>query len=103
MHWEDSRMSNFIIYPREFDNVPNLLLSEVSGFAQSTELSQLNCEELKIPGVVCAAFAKYFVRRQEAVLNKSADVAALESLASCYAVIEKMACSGDPSVNNLLV
>lgn len=55
-------MSDFILKLREFDVVPN--------FSQSDEFKALDEEERKMPGLVCAAFAKRLVHLHQGALAK---------------------------------
>lgn len=86
-------MSDFILKLREFDVVPN--------FSQSDEFKALDEEERKMPGLVCAAFAKRLVHLHQA-LSRSGEAQPVE-LEQCYAAIERMASSPDPEVKNLVV
>jgi len=85
-------MTDFVIKERDYDKVPNLLITEVPGFLDSEEYRLLDSEDRKVPGLVTAAFTRYCEGLQEA-----------DALERCYAVIEKLATSSDPEVQNLVV
>ena len=85
-------MPDFIIKERDYDKVPDLLTTEVPGFFESEEYRLLDSEDGKVPGLVAAAFTRYFEALQEA-----------GALERCYAIIEKLASSSDPEVKNLVV
>jgi hypothetical protein len=85
-------MTDFVIRERDYDKVPHLLTTEVPGFLDSEEYRLLDSEDRKVPGLVTAAFTRYFEGLREA-----------DALERCYAVIEKLAVSPDPEVQNLVV
>ena len=96
-------MSNFILKEREFDAVPNFLLEEVPSFGQSDEFNALDEKERKVPGLVCAAFAKRLVHLHQAFSPSNGGEAQRIELERYYAAIERMATSPDPAVRNLVV
>lgn len=85
-------MTDFIIKERDYYKVPDLLTTEVPGLLDSEGYRLLDSDHRKIPGLVTAAFTRYFEGLQEA-----------GALERCYAVIEKLATSSDPEVQNLVI
>jgi hypothetical protein len=94
-------MSDLILKKGEANDAPKLLLEALPAFGQSDEFRALDEEERKAPGLVCAAFAKHFLRLHQA-LSRADDTQRVE-LEQCYAVIERLASSPDPAVKNLVV
>ena len=60
-------MPDFIIKERDYDKVPDLLTTEVPSFSESEEYRLLDAEDRKVPGLVTAAFTRYFEGLQEPV------------------------------------
>jgi len=93
-------MPDFILKEREFDRVPDFLATAVPSFVESEQYRLLDPEDQKVPGLVCAAFTRYFEQLQQAEINAGDKSDALER---CYAFIEDLALSPDPAVKNLVV
>ena len=85
-------MPDFVIKERDYDKVPQLLTTEVPGFLDSEAYRLLDSEDRQVPGLVAAAFTRYLEGLHEA-----------GALERCYAVIEKLATSPDPEIQNLVV
>ena len=85
-------MPDFIIKERDYNKVPDLIATAVPSFLESEAYDLLDAEDRKVPGLVTAAFTRYFEGLQEA-----------DELEKCYAVIEKLATRSDLEVQNLVV
>jgi len=99
--WRAGR--SFTLIESEYDKVPALLGATVVGFRDSIEYGQLD-EELKtVPGLVCAAFARYLVRCQEAE-ERHGELTGrdAQSLRSAFQAIEVLSRSNDDDIRTLL-
>ena len=94
---------NFIIKDREYNRIIDYLKDEVKGFSNSPELKQLDKTELELPGVVCAAFTKYWIKLEQYSREKDFQENDRTNLKDCYQAIEKMANSEDSEVVNTVV
>jgi hypothetical protein len=88
-------MCDFVIRESEYPRVPDFLLAEVDGFANSPEYQALNETERRLPGVVASAFARFLVRLQDPELAESLLDQNAKGLADSYRAIEKFAGSLD--------
>jgi hypothetical protein len=95
-------MTDFVLIPSEYDEVPRFLTNEVPSFVESEEYKQLQGQCFDLPGVVFAAFRKYFFRLQASAGAKT-DFKINPELGACYRAIEKMANSQDHYVMNLVM
>jgi hypothetical protein len=87
----------------EYAAVSRTLLEAVPAFATSAEYGGLNSTERTLPGVVAAAFTRFFVARQERqVADETGVYSADDSLVDAYYAIEKLANSSDTEVVTLL-
>ena len=96
-------MSSLIPEQREYSRVPHLLIREVRGFAASPEYKSLENHDLKLPGVVCGAFARFLVRLQQCAIEGTVSEDEAQSLAASYQVVEQLSSSYDPYVVNAVV
>lgn len=95
-------MSEFTRRESQLQKIPVLLVSSVSGFADSPEYRGMRNYELDIPGVVCGAFARYFGRinaEQAANQSRSGIGVAIES---AHEAIERLALSQETAVRSLV-
>lgn len=95
-------MGSFVLLESDYPRVPDLLLSQVRGFSDSLEYERLNATERGLPGVVAAAFARFFVRFQDAELREGLIDRDARTLASAYGAIEELARSADERVRTLV-
>jgi hypothetical protein len=95
-------MSDFILIKSEYDQIPSLLKEIVPDFFESAEFKQLRVDDVKLPGIVCARFAAYLVWLHE-TFNQKRTEKIRSNLAKCYLAIERLASSGDPLVQNVVV
>jgi hypothetical protein len=94
-------MSDFIIVERDLKKFPDFLLGEVPDFLQAREFLKLTTSEVHSPSLLTAAFTCYFERlhgelRSGAYHNQA-------EIDKGLALIEKLAQSSDPAVQNLVV
>lgn len=95
-------MSGFIQRESEFEKIPSLLTSRVSGFEESTEYREMRDYELDIPGVVCGAFARYLSRVHTVEAVAENQPATEMAIASAHEAIETLASSPESAVRCLL-
>lgn len=95
-------MTNFTIQESDYNDVPNFLLAGVFGFRECREYELLDDELKALDGLVCAAFAGFFMRLQEAALQRSPSATAERSLENAYSVLEALSSSTDTQVQNLV-
>lgn len=96
-------MADFILRQREYNKVPEFLALELPGFPSSEEFQRLDAKLRNTPGLVCGAFKDYLVRLQEAEVNDKINAQDVAELDRAYDAIEKLACSADPEVENVVV
>ncbi|HEY7561567.1 MAG TPA: hypothetical protein VH650_05275 [Gaiellaceae bacterium] len=94
-------MADLVPAPGAYDALPEYLLREVPGFAESPEF-ELVAANRDLPGVVTAAFGRYLERLQAMAIRRQADAAEEAALDRAYAVVEEMAASPDADVQNAL-
>ena len=93
----------FTLVESQYDKVPAFLCATVVGFCDSIEYGQLDDELRRVPGLVCAALARYLVRGQEAEARDGELTGRdAEALESAYQAIKVLAASGDDEVRTLL-
>lgn len=85
-----------------YPGVPELLLSRVQGFADSLEYERLNETERGLPGVVAAAFTRFFVRFQDAERQEGLGDRDAKTLDDTYRAIEDLVLSPDERVRTLV-
>ena len=91
-------MSDFIIVPREYSHLPELLVSEAPAFGESEEFRRLEPEDLTLPSVVAGAFRRYVDR-----LFSQPPMASAPDRVQAVRAMERLATSPDPEVQNTLV
>lgn len=96
-------MADFILKEPEYAKIPELLAAEVPEFLESDEFNRLDPKLRKNPGLVCAAFKDYFIRLQEAEIRGIGNNQMSAVLGKAYDVIEKLASSPDPEVQNAVI
>lgn len=84
------------LVPDHYGDLPRLLLAEVPGFEQSPEFG-LIAEHSDLPGVVVAAVGRYLVGLEQEGRQAASAADAI------YQVLERMATSEDPEIQNALV
>src|SRR6187200_2995399 len=97
-----ANVTDFEIYPREYDRLPEFLVRRVPGFEQSPEYL-LVADNFDLPGVIVGALTPFVVRLEKASQSGTLDAAGAASLAGVYQAIEEMAASDDPEVENAVV
>ena len=95
-------MTTFVLKESGCDRARDALLRGVSGFADSKETEQVGEVLARSPGLVFAAFTKFFVRFQEEELRRGLSDRDAETLESAYRVLEELSSIDDDSVVNLL-
>lgn len=90
-------MTDFELTPRDYPHLGEVLLSTLPEFAVSPEYNRLTEHDRVLPTVVCGAFARYvsrlLLRRQGAE----------DLLEASFGMMERLARSPDPEVQNALV
>ena len=81
----------------QYDELTSVLFAEVPGFASSPELALVK-DHVDLPGVVLAALTRYWLRLEQGGAKGSE----AEALDAIYDVLERMATSDDPEVQNVL-
>jgi hypothetical protein len=92
---------DWVRVPGDYEALPEYLVREVPGFAESPEL-ELVAANRDLPGVVTAAFGRYLERLQAAAIRREADASDEAALDRAYGVVEEMAASPDAEVRNAL-
>jgi hypothetical protein len=80
-----------------YDDLPRLFLAEIPGFEASPEFA-LVARDSDLPGVVVAAVGRYLVRLEQS----GAEGSEADAPSAIYDIIERMANSDDPDVQNAL-
>ena len=95
-------MTDFIRRNNDLERLPSMVAGQVLGFDQSEEYRALQKYEQSIPGVVCAAFARYLVRLYSS--RGSGPMASVEDAAivSAHEVLEELASSPETAVESLV-
>lgn len=94
-------MTNFIRRNNDLERLPSLVAGRVLGFDQAAEYLGLETYERSIPGLVCAAFARYLVRLYSS--RSTGPTAALErTIGSAHEVLEELASSPETAVESLV-
>ncbi len=96
-------MASLLPTPREYSHLPQLLVQQVPGFAESPEYKALGSADLQLPGVVCGAFAQFLSRLQKDAIEGTRNEEGAASLSASYQVLEWCATSHDPDVINVVV
>ena len=96
-------MSDLTPTEKEYRSIPQLLMREVRGFAESPEYRSLENHGLELPGVVCGALVRFLTRLQKRAIESTMDKEAAESLVDSYRVVEQLSSSSDPDVVNAVV
>lgn len=94
-------MPDSVRVPGEYDGLPEYLLREVPGFAESPEF-ELVAANRDLPGVVVGAVGSYLLRLQKSEIRRETDEAESAALTRAYEVLEEMASSPDGHVRNAL-
>jgi len=95
-------MSDFVLIKPEYPKVPDLLLAEIQGFRDSLEYERLNETERRLPGVVGAAFTRFFIRFQDAEIQGSLTERDAKTLDDAYRAIEILSSSREDQVRTLV-
>lgn len=95
-------MTTFVLKESASDRARDALLRSVLGFSDSKELEQLGEVLSRSPGLVCAAFTKFFLRFQEEELQRGLSDRDAQTLDSAYRALEELSSTDDDSVVNLL-
>lgn len=95
-------MAGFTLQKSAYDQVPEVLRREVQGFANSLEYERLGDEGRDVPGLACAALARFLERFQEAEAREGLSERDAKSLADAYGVIEAFSQSDEMRVQNLV-
>ena len=90
-------MTDFVIAPREYPRILELLVERAPDFASSPELVSVALEDRELPSVICGAFGGYLQRLY--VCGEGARPVA----AAARAAVERLASSPDPHGVNALV
>ena len=93
----------FIIKDKVYDRIADYLKNEVGGFSDSSEFRQLDSDDFRLQGVVCAAFAKFWIKIEQNCFRKDCSEDDREKLDDCYRVIEELSNSQDTEVVNMVV
>lgn len=90
-------MTDFELTPRDYPHLGGILLSALPEFTRSPEYDRLTEHDRALPTVVCGAFARY--------LNRLllASQGAEDELEASFQVMERLAASPDPEVQNTLI
>jgi len=96
-------MARWLLVPRDYNHLPQLLVQKVPDFAASPEYKALESADLQLPGVVCGAFAQYLSRLQKDTLARPRSHEDAASLSAAYRALEWFATSHDPDVINAVV
>lgn len=95
-------MPNFELVPGEYADLPDFLIRSVPGFGTSPEFA-LVADCFDLPGVIVGALRSFLERLDTASRADDFDASSAASLEAVYRVIEAMASSGDPEVQNAVV
>lgn len=95
-------MGDSMLFESEYSKIPILFLSQVLGFADSIEYKSLNETEKNLPGIVAAAFTRFFVGLQSKELYEVLVDRDSKILTDSYKVIEQLSKSSDHSVKTLV-
>jgi len=95
-------MAMFVLKRSAYDRARDVLLRGVQGFADSKEFEQLGEALCGSPGLVCAAFTKFFVRFQEEEIRRGLSERDAKTLDDAYRALEELSSSSDDSVLNLV-
>lgn len=87
--------------PPDRDGLPEFLVREVPGFAESPELQAVE-DGRTSPGVVTAALGRYLLRLQRRAVRQEADASEHAALDRAYVVLEELAASDDPQIQKVL-
>lgn len=96
-------MTDFIIKQRNPYKVLDILREMIPQFPRSEEFQELAAEDQMVPGLVCAAFARYLARLQMSFSRENAFVDDRSNLERCYETIERLASDFDLEIQNLVV
>jgi hypothetical protein len=94
-------VSDWVHVPGDYDQLPEYLLREVPGFAESPEF-ELVAADRDLPGVVTSAVGAYLLRLQASEIRRETNLAQSAALTRAYEVLEEMASSPDGHVQNAL-
>jgi len=94
---------NFILREGDYQQLPKRLLRNVPGFEASNAF-QVVAADRDLPGVVCAALARYLIAAQrQAMTGGEAGAELRRVLRAIYEAIEDLATSEDPETQNVVV
>jgi hypothetical protein len=79
----------------QYEELPALLLAEIPGFEASPEFG-LVAYASDLPGIVVAAMGRYLARLEQ----KGAEESEIDAPDAIYQLLERMAASRDPEVQN---
>jgi len=96
-------MTDFAFVDRDFKKFPKLLLAEVPDFAAAQEFRELSSDEVSSPGLLTAAFTRYFARLLQEKCSIPRRLTPQVKIEKGFELIEKLAKSPDPEVENLAV
>ncbi len=92
-------MVNFVVKPGLYDSLPQFLLARVRGLRDSPEFALVS-QYGHLPSVVCGVLGQLLARLQAQEVAGTLDAEGQQQLASAYSMVEEMARSTDPEVQN---